>query len=130
RREARQRYDTAIIRIEQLYPLHGDLLKEIVGRYPGKAQQIWAQEEPRNVGAFLWMDDVFRNQMGFKEGLAYVGREASATPAIGDTHMSDEQQDAVLSKAIGPNPKPSAHQGPGGNGATAAQAGARAAGKH
>src|SRR5262249_35044078 len=43
RREARQRYDTAIIRIEQLYPLHGDLLKEIVGRYPGKAQQIWAQ---------------------------------------------------------------------------------------
>ncbi|MGD9690280.1 MAG: 2-oxoglutarate dehydrogenase E1 component [Phycisphaerales bacterium] len=116
RREATKRHDTALVRIEQLYPLHVEQLREVIGRYPARSQFIWAQEEPRNAGAYLYMDDAFRTRVGIKgaSGLTYIGRDASATPAIGDTHMSDEQQEAVLTQAIGPAPVSSGHASAGG----------------
>ena len=48
--------NAAIIRIEQLYPLNYEMLKEIVAKYP-RAQKkwIWCQEEPRNMGAFYYI---------------------------------------------------------------------------
>ncbi|MFN7022562.1 MAG: 2-oxoglutarate dehydrogenase E1 component, partial [Phycisphaerales bacterium] len=52
RRQAIGRKDVAIVRVEQLYPLHADALRAIDGRYPKSASRAWVQEEPRNQGAY------------------------------------------------------------------------------
>ncbi len=103
RRDKTGRADTAIVRVEQLYPMHSSMLKEIIARYPKGAELVWCQEEPRNAGAFLYMDDVLRNQLGYPK-LTYIGRDASATPAVGSKHAHKDQQEAVLAAAIGSLP--------------------------
>src|ERR1043165_6491908 len=101
RRDKIGRGDIAIVRVEQFYPLHAAALKDIINRYPKNAELVWCQEEPRNAGGYLYMDDCVRNQLGIAK-LGYIGREASATPAVGSKHAHKDQQEAVIAKAIGP----------------------------
>jgi 2-oxoglutarate dehydrogenase E1 component len=103
RREKLSRKDIALIRVEQLYPLHKEMLKGILASYPKTAKVAWVQEEPRNAGAFLYMDDALRNQIGVA-AVEYIGREASATPATGSKHAHKVQQEQVLTKAVGALP--------------------------
>lgn len=100
RREALKRTDIAIVRVEQLYPFHADLAKKIDGRYPKSASRVWAQEEPRNQGAYIYAADVFRETLDVN--LAFVGREPSASPATGSEYVHKKQQEKVLSLAVGP----------------------------
>ncbi len=114
--------DIAIVRIEQLYPFHAKAIGDVDERYPKSAARIFAQEEPRNQGAYLYVADVFREQFGVN--LQYVGRVACASPATGSEKAHALEQDAILSGAIGPAPttqapagdKPGAagHAGPNG----------------
>lgn len=125
RRLAIGRSDTAIIRVEQLYPLHAELLKEILGRYPAGAQKIWVQEETRNGGAYLYMADAVRElgraDKAFAFDLAYIGREACATPASGSKAVDKAQFERFMAEAIGPLGKKDAKSG------AEAKSGARAA---
>jgi 2-oxoglutarate dehydrogenase E1 component len=104
RREKLGRSDVALVRVEQLYPMHAEMLKSTVARYPKAAELVWCQEEPRNAGAFLYMDDVLRNQLGYSK-LTYIGRDACATPAVGSKHGHKVQQEQVIATAIGPLPE-------------------------
>nr|HMQ72021.1 2-oxoglutarate dehydrogenase E1 component [Rubrivivax sp.] len=63
RRDEKKATDVAILRVEQLYPFHADLAREILARYPKDAEICWVQEEPRNMGAFLFMSDILREQL-------------------------------------------------------------------
>ncbi len=54
-REQNGREDVALIRIEQLFPLHKEKIQNIIDRYPNVEEYIWAQEEPRNMGAWSYM---------------------------------------------------------------------------
>ncbi len=54
-REINGRKDVAVVRIEQLFPLPVDQLKEIVAKYPNADDYVWAQEEPKNMGAYSFM---------------------------------------------------------------------------
>ena len=54
------RNDIALVRIEQLFPLHLDKLQAIINRYPNVEKYIWAQEEPENMGAWSYMLQRFR----------------------------------------------------------------------
>ncbi len=103
RREKLGRKDVAIVRVEQLYPMHAQMLGQIIRRYPKAAEMVWCQEEPRNAGAFLYMEDVVRSQLGLT-GLKYIGRETSATPAVGSKHAHKVQQEQVIAEAIGALP--------------------------
>jgi 2-oxoglutarate dehydrogenase E1 component len=100
RRKATGRGDVAIVRVEQLYPFHADLARSIDARYPKSARRVWAQEEPRNAGAFLYAADVFRTELGVE--LEYIGRPASASPAGASEHRHKDDQDIILSEAIAP----------------------------
>ncbi len=51
-RETLDRTDVALVRIEQLFPLHTEKIKNIIDRYPNVEKYVWAQEEPRNMGAW------------------------------------------------------------------------------
>ena len=72
--------DTAIVRIEQLYPLHTQRLKEIAKQFGG-AKLVWAQEESQNMGAYTWIAPELETIFGKKA--IYAGRDASSSPAVG-----------------------------------------------
>jgi len=107
RRKDVPRPDTALVRIEQLYPFNVELMREVLSRYPKNAKLVWAQEEPRNKGAYHFIADIFRTTFGVE--LEYIGRPASATPAVGSKHRHKEQQEELLTLAIGPLPVPADH---------------------
>ena len=78
--EARDKQDidhVAIIRMEQLYPLATNQLAELKKKYP-KAEWIWAQEEPRNMGAWAFIQD----NLGEMFNLDVIARKRSASPWI------------------------------------------------
>jgi 2-oxoglutarate dehydrogenase E1 component len=54
-REKTERKDVAVVRIEQLFPLPIEQLKAIIAKYPNVDDYVWAQEEPRNMGAYGYM---------------------------------------------------------------------------
>ncbi|MBX3408360.1 MAG: 2-oxoglutarate dehydrogenase E1 component [Phycisphaeraceae bacterium] len=99
RRALSGRMDTALVRIEQLYPFHAAMVKDIDARYPKSARRVWVQEEPRNQGAYLFMADTFRQELGLD--LQYIGRAASSSPATGSEQAHKKDQEAIISAAVG-----------------------------
>jgi 2-oxoglutarate dehydrogenase E1 component len=89
--------DTAIVRVEQLYPLHRKRLAEIAKRYPG-ARLIWAQEESENMGAWNWIDQQLEDVFGRRP--LYAGRDASASPAVGSLALHKLELAALLKQAF------------------------------
>lgn len=109
RRRLLNQRTTALLRIEQLYPFHESMMKSMLAKYSAGKSFIYAQEEPRNAGAYMYVADQFRTR--FKIELEYIGREASATPAVGSKRADKLQQEAVISSAIGAKPKDATKDG-------------------
>ncbi|HEY1377851.1 MAG TPA: 2-oxoglutarate dehydrogenase E1 component [Gemmataceae bacterium] len=89
--------DVAIVRVEQLYPLHEELLKQTLGRYRRAKELVWVQEEPLNMGAWSYMDQRLRG-LGYQP--LYVGRDASASPATGSHHVHEHEQRELVEVAL------------------------------
>jgi 2-oxoglutarate dehydrogenase E1 component len=89
--------DTAIVRLEQLYPLHRKRLVEIAKKYAG-ATLVWAQEESENMGAWSWIAPQLESIFGRKA--AYAGRDASASPAVGTLALHKLELSALLKQAF------------------------------
>ncbi|AKC82057.1 2-oxoglutarate dehydrogenase [Verrucomicrobia bacterium IMCC26134] len=89
--------DTAIVRIEQLYPLHQDALAALAKTY-AKASLVWVQEEPQNMGAWTYIAPELERIFGRKA--AYVGREAAASPAVGALSLHKIELNAFLTDAF------------------------------
>jgi 2-oxoglutarate dehydrogenase E1 component len=102
RRDKIGREDVAIVRVEQLYPFHAELFKEIAARYPAKAEVVYAQEEPRNAGGGLFILDRLRDKLGIHG--TYMGRPQSPTPAVGSKRAHKLEQQGLLDTIIGPVP--------------------------
>ncbi|MGP9680903.1 multifunctional oxoglutarate decarboxylase/oxoglutarate dehydrogenase thiamine pyrophosphate-binding subunit/dihydrolipoyllysine-residue succinyltransferase subunit [Brachybacterium sp. AOP3-A1-3] len=88
-REKQGLTDTAIVRIEQLYPLPAEEILEVLESYPD-AELTWVQEEPQNQGAWSFMAVNFAVEVG--RTLKVVARAASASPATGSnaTHKAEQ----------------------------------------
>ena len=108
RRDAIAREDVAIVRVEQLYPLHKKLLESILSRYPAAAERVWVQEEPKNAGAYTHMAGMLTASDG-KSALPYIGRDGAASPAVGSKTAHKAQQESILTRAVGPPPAVSKH---------------------
>lgn len=100
RRDEAGRDDVAIVRVEQLYPFHTELCREILGRYPKDAEIVFAQEEPRNAGGALFVLDRLREELGI-DG-RYMGRSSSPTPAVGSKRVHKQEQQQLLDDIVGP----------------------------
>ncbi len=87
-RENLGRNDVALVRIEQLFPLPVDQLKDIIASYPNADDYVWAQEEPKNMGAYSFM---LMNFDLVKWRLASL--KAYAAPAAG-SHTRDRRRHA------------------------------------
>ena len=101
-RRANDITDTAIIRIEQLYPFPADAFAEELGKYPNAKELVWCQEEPRNQGVWYWLISRHHldNVLG-KRKLLLVSRPAAASPAVGYYAKHNMQQKAVVENAFG-----------------------------
>jgi 2-oxoglutarate dehydrogenase E1 component len=90
-REKNGRKDVAVVRIEQLFPLPVAQLKAIIAQYPNADDYVWAQEEPKNMGAYSYM---LMNFDLVKWRLASL--KAYAAPAAGSyTRAKRRQADAI-----------------------------------
>ncbi len=94
-RETNKLTDTAIIRIEQLYPLHKALLNEILENYPNYQRISWVQEEPANMGAWNYI----RTNLT-KLKLIGICRPPSGSTALGLYELHKKQQEKIKEKAF------------------------------
>jgi 2-oxoglutarate dehydrogenase E1 component len=92
--------DTAVIRIEQLYPFPHKALVAELKKYPGANEIVWCQEEAQNQGAWFYVQHHLLEGMGDGQKLGYAGRPASASPAVGYYAKHVEQQKALLDTAF------------------------------
>ncbi|MCK3658748.1 2-oxoglutarate dehydrogenase E1 component [Pasteurellaceae bacterium Pebbles2] len=92
--------DVAIIRIEQLYPYPLDEVRSILAQYPQVTDYVWCQEEPLNQGAWYCRQHRFLQSIPETAKLRYVGRPASASPAVGYMSLHNEQQQALVRDAL------------------------------
>src|SRR5438874_382347 len=97
-REEHKIENAALIRIEQLYPLHETKLKAMVTPFPKTAKLVWCQEEPQNMGAWTFMEPRLRAM--FKREIGYAGRDASASPAVGSLARHKLEQAALIAEAF------------------------------
>lgn len=98
-REEMENSDAALIRIEQLYPLHTELLKRVVAPYSDFKEIVWCQEEPANMGA--WNFIRYQLEDLFGERPYYAGREEAASPATGSLAIHKIEQRSLLEAALG-----------------------------
>ncbi len=99
RREAEKADHVALVRIEQLYPLHEELLMKELKPFLGAKDIVWCQEEPQNQGAWHFIEPELRRILG--RPVAYAGREAAASPAPGSMALFLIEQEQVISSALG-----------------------------
>jgi 2-oxoglutarate dehydrogenase E1 component len=97
-REAQKVDSAAIIRIEQLYPLAEKKLRAMLKPFPKTAKLVWCQEEPQNMGAWTFIEPRLRAL--FKREVAYAGRCASASPAVGALAMHKREQAQLIAEAF------------------------------
>lgn len=90
----------AILRIEQLYPFPRIELCAELKRYSQAKDIVWCQEEPQNQGAWYQITHNLIACMQKGQNFRYVGREASAAPAVGYAHKHKAEQIALVEKAI------------------------------
>jgi 2-oxoglutarate dehydrogenase E1 component len=91
----------AIVRIEQLYPFPVAELERVVRRYLETAAVVWVQEEPANQGPWPFVRPLISEVLGPARGLAYVGRDEAASPATGNFQIHQEEEAAILARALG-----------------------------
>ncbi|MDH2235716.1 2-oxoglutarate dehydrogenase E1 component [Pigmentiphaga sp. GD03639] len=100
-RKERGANDVAIARVEQLYPFPHKSLAAELKKYPNATEVIWVQDEPQNQGPWFYVQHHLYENMGEGQKLAYAGRPASASPAVGYYSKHMEQLKALLDQAFG-----------------------------
>jgi 2-oxoglutarate dehydrogenase complex dehydrogenase (E1) component-like enzyme len=102
-REASRTSDVGLMRIERLYPFPSAELGRVLAGYPQGAELVWAQEEPRNMGAWRFVRERFLDgDVPDSAGRVprYAGRPASASPAAGSHKIHVAEQEAVVKAAL------------------------------
>ncbi len=90
----------AIMRVEQLYPLPTEQALKELRQFPNLKTIIWAQEEPKNMGAYSFvaprMQEAFMELAGKGVSFRYVGRTERASPAIGSPKVHSQEQLEII----------------------------------
>jgi 2-oxoglutarate dehydrogenase E1 component len=92
--------DVVIIRIEQLYPFPHKAVSAEIKKYPAVEEVVWCQDEPQNQGAWFFIQHNILENMSEGMRMAYAGRPASASPAVGYAHLHQEQQKSLINAAF------------------------------
>jgi 2-oxoglutarate dehydrogenase E1 component len=102
-REKTKKNDIVFVRVEQLYPFPAKTLAKVLKKYK-KAEFIWCQEEPKNMGAWNTARNYIERTLemiNFKDiNIKFVGRSASSTTATGNANKHLAQQKEILEKIL------------------------------
>ncbi len=90
--------DSAILRVEQLYPLNTKRLEELFEKYQSYEKLVWCQEESQNMGAWPYIAPLLEEIAGRKP--LYAGRDSSASPAVGSLVLHKAEQSALVEAAF------------------------------
>jgi 2-oxoglutarate dehydrogenase E1 component len=104
--EARKKSGEAsvsIVRLEQFYPFPLTALKETLASYPDATQIVWAQEEPKNMGGWTFVEPRLENLLPGCSRAIYVGRAPSASPATGSYAIHQQEQAKLVQIALTPS---------------------------
>ncbi|MHA6792998.1 multifunctional oxoglutarate decarboxylase/oxoglutarate dehydrogenase thiamine pyrophosphate-binding subunit/dihydrolipoyllysine-residue succinyltransferase subunit [Pseudonocardia bannensis] len=100
-RDKREITDTALVRIEQLYPLPDRQLAAVLERYPNARDIRWVQEEPANQGAWPYFGLELPDKLPERlSGLKRVSRRRMAAPAAGSSKVHEVEQAELIDKAF------------------------------
>jgi 2-oxoglutarate dehydrogenase E1 component len=100
RRTEMESLDVAIVRIEQVYPFPHKAFAAELKRFPKATEIVWCQDEPQNQGAWFFIQHNIHENMLDGQRLGYSGRAASASPAVGYSHLHQEQQKSLVDGAF------------------------------
>jgi 2-oxoglutarate dehydrogenase E1 component len=92
--------NVAVVRMEQFYPFPAQRLREVLARYPAAKQLVWAQEEPKNMGGWTFVEQRLEKLLPACQRAIYVGRVASASPATGSYAIHQAEQARLVSEAL------------------------------
>ena len=101
KREEKGLEDVALLRVEQLYPFPHKAFATELKKYANATDIVWCQDEPQNQGAWFFVQHYIHENMSDGQKLGYSGRAASASPAVGYSHLHQEQQKALVDGAFG-----------------------------
>jgi 2-oxoglutarate dehydrogenase E1 component len=96
--------EVALVRVDELYPWPGEQVAAVVDRYPNLEDVVWAQEEPKNMGAWSYAAPQLRVATGNMLTIRYVGRSERASPAEGYDSAHKEEQKRIVREALTPAP--------------------------
>ncbi len=92
--------DTALVRLEQDYPFPAERISSLLARYGRAKDVVWAQEEPRNMGAWDFVEERVLDNLAAGQSLRYAGRPSSSSPATGSYKKHLAEQRALLADAF------------------------------
>ena len=90
----------AIVRLEQFYPYPMKRMRELIGSYEQAEQIVWLQEEPKNMGAWTFVEPRLEQLINKCDRPIYVGRSASASPATGSYAIHQKEQAQLIAEAL------------------------------
>jgi multifunctional 2-oxoglutarate metabolism enzyme len=90
----------AIVRVEQFYPFPLSAVTQTIAKYPNVKDLIWCQEEPKNMGAWIFMEGKFEDLVPGGDRLRYIGRAESASPATGNYSVHMKEQEKLTREAL------------------------------
>ena len=95
----------AVVRVEELYPWPGNQIAQIVDLYPAIEEVVWAQEEPKNQGAWSYAAPRLRMSTGNALPTRYVGRPDRSSPAEGYAEAHKKEQERIIAEVNAPTPQ-------------------------
>jgi 2-oxoglutarate dehydrogenase E1 component len=99
--EAREEDDvTAVARIELLYPFPNEDVRAVIDGYPNLQEMVWVQEEPKNMGAWAFMEPRLRELVDGALPIRYVGKPARPSPAQGSAAFHKREHADIVRAAF------------------------------
>ncbi len=98
--DAKRNGNVALVRVEELYPWPHEEIQRIVDLYPAIEEVVWVQEEPKNMGAWTYVQPRLRVSAGAALGVRYIGRQERASPAEGYTAAHTVEQARIVAAAL------------------------------
>ena len=90
----------AVVRVEELYPWPHEDVSSAIDRYHNLSEIVWAQEEPKNMGAWTYAAPRLRASVGNAIPIRYVGRPERASPAEGFANSHQVEQARIVADAL------------------------------
>jgi 2-oxoglutarate dehydrogenase complex dehydrogenase (E1) component-like enzyme len=94
--------NVALVRVEQLYPVPGAQIRDVLAAYPNATDVVWAQEEPANQGAWAHIALSLPEQLPPEIRLRRISRRAAASPAAGSHSVHEAEQVALVEAVLAP----------------------------